>query len=73
MYPLILRVHLKIHQRNDAYAMFVVFIFIFLIFLIKAYFVGTHFNCIDKLMQFKWVSKTYAFIRKGTKSTLAVI
>ena len=27
----------------------------FLIFYIKAYVVGTHLNCIDKSMQFKWV------------------
>ena len=37
----------------------------------KAYIVGTHLNCINKLMQFKWVPTTYAFI-KETKSTLAV-
>ena len=71
-----LRVHLKIDQKNlpnDAYAMFVVFIFVFLIFFIKAYFVGTHLNCIDKSTQFKWVSTIYAFIKKGTKNTLAII
>ena len=33
----------------------------------KAYAVGTHLNCIDKLMQFKWVPTTYAFIKKKTK------
>ena len=46
---------------------FVLFIFlIFLIFFIKSinYVVGTHLNCIDKSMQFKWVSTTYAFINK---------
>ena len=32
-----------------------------MIFLIKAYVVGTHLNCIDKLMQFKWVPTTFAF------------
>ena len=36
----------------------------FLIFFIKEYVVGTHLNCINKLMQFKWVSTTYAFIKK---------
>ena len=31
-------------------------------FLIKAYVVGTHLNCIDNLsMQFKWVPTTFAF------------
>ena len=44
---------------DDVYA-----IFFFLIFFIKAYVVDTHLNCIDKLMQFKWVSITYAFIQK---------
>ena len=28
---------------------------------------GTHLNCIDKLMQFKWVPTTYVFIKKQTK------
>ena len=37
---------------NDADAMF---------FYIKAYVVGTHLNCIDKLMQFKWVSTTFLY------------
>ena len=36
----------------------------FLIFSIKAYVVGTHLNYINKLMQFKWVPSTYAFIKK---------
>ena len=44
---------------NDAYVMFLCFLF--LIFFIKAYVVGTHLNCIDKSMQFKWVVTTYAF------------
>ena len=39
----------------------------FLIFFIKAYVVGTHLNCIDKSMQFKWVPTTYAFIKKYLK------
>ena len=54
---------------NDAYAM----LLCFLIFLIKAYIVGTHLNCIDKSMQFKWVPTTYTFIKTYTKITLAVI
>ena len=37
---------------------------IFLIFFIKAYVVGTHLNCIDNLMQFKWVPTTYASTKK---------
>ena len=39
---------------------------LFLIFFIKAYMyvVGTHLNCIDKSMQFKWVPTTYAFNKK---------
>ena len=36
-------------------------------FFIKPYVVGTHLNCIDLLMQFKWVSTTYAFIKKIRK------
>ena len=30
---------------------------------------GTHLNCINKLMQFKWVPTTYAFIMKTKKYT----
>ena len=37
---------------------------IFFFFFIKAYVVGTHLNCINKLMQFKWVHTTYAFIKQ---------
>ena len=33
-------------------------------FFLKVYVVGTHFNCIDLSMQFKWVPTTYAFIKK---------
>ena len=44
---------------NYAYAMFFI-----LIFFIKAYVVGTHLNCINKSMQFKWVPTTYAIIKK---------
>ena len=47
---------------NNAYAIFLCFLF--LIFFIKAYVMGTHLNCIKKLMQFKWVSTTYALIKK---------
>ena len=36
----------------------------FLSFFIKAYVVGTHLNCIGKLMQFKWIPTTYVFIKK---------
>ena len=35
----------------------------FIYFFIKAYVVGTHLNCIDESMQFKWVPTTYAFIQ----------
>ena len=37
-------------------------------FLYKAYVVVTHLNCINKLMQFKWVPTTYAFIKKVDKN-----
>ena len=44
---------------------FLFFIFFFLlIFFIKTYVDDTHLNCIDKLMQFKWVPTTDAFIKK---------
>ena len=43
---------------DDVYAIF------FLIFFTKAYVVGTHLNCINKSMQFKWVPTLYAFIKK---------
>ena len=42
-------------------------------FLYKAYVVGTYLNCIDLSMQFRFVPTTYAFTKKYTKSTLAVI
>ena len=32
--------------------------------IIKANVVGTHLNCIDKSVQFKWVSTTHAIIMK---------
>ena len=41
------------------------FVFCFLLsFFLKLYVVGTHLNCIDKSLQFKWVPTTYAFIKK---------
>ena len=43
--------------------------FVFLIFFIKAYVAGTHLNCINKLIQFKWVPTIYAFINQWTKYT----
>ena len=60
---------------NSAYAMFFfcffffcffvfLFSFFFLIFFKKAYVVGTHLNCIEKSMQFKWVPTTFAFIKR---------
>ena len=36
---------------------------LFVYFFVKAYVVGTHLNCIDLLMQFKWVPTTYAFFK----------
>ena len=51
---------------NDAYAMFFC-AFVFLIFFIKAYVVGAHLNFIDKSLCL------YTFIKKQTKSTLALI
>ena len=65
-----------LHVSNDSYAMFLYVCFFLLLllfffyiiinsdFLYKAYVVGTHLNCIDKSMQFKWVPTTYAFIKK---------
>ena len=40
---------------------------IFVYFFTKAYVVGTHLNCIDLSMQFKWVPITHAFIKKIRK------
>ena len=40
---------------------------LFIYFFIKAYVVGSHLNCIDLSMQFKWVPTTYAFIKKIRK------
>ena len=39
----------------------------FVYFFIKAYVVGTHLNCINLSMQFKWVPTTYAFIKEIRK------
>ena len=50
-------------SSNDAYVIFLC-VFFFLIFFIKTYVVDTHLNWIDKLMQFKQVLTTYAFIKK---------
>ena len=36
-------------------------VFFFVIFFIKAYVMDIHLNCINKLMQFKWVPTTFAF------------
>ena len=47
-------------SSNDAYAIFLC-CFSFVIFFITAYVVGTHLNCIDKSMQFKWAPTTFAF------------
>ena len=40
---------------------------LFAYFFIKAYVVGTHLNCIDLSMQFKWVPTTYVLIKKIRK------
>ena len=40
---------------------------LFVYFFIKAYVVGTHLNCIDLSMQFKWVPSTYVLIKKIRK------
>ena len=52
--------------------MFLSWFFFFLIFFINAYVVGTHLNCIDKSMQFKWVPTTYGFIKKYTDYNLKI-
>ena len=46
---------------------------LFLYFFTKAYVVGTHLNCIDKSMQFKWVPTTYAFVKKVRKNRIVII
>ena len=40
---------------------------------IKANVVGTHMNCIDLSMQFKWVPTTCAFIKKIRKNRISII
>ena len=40
---------------------------LFVYFFIKAYVEGTHLNYTDLLMQFKWIPRTYAFIKTITK------
>ena len=42
---------------------------LFVSWFIRTYVVGTHLNCIDKSMQFKWVPATNAFIKKSRKKT----
>ena len=49
---------------NGVYAMFFFHFHFSMIFFMKAYVVGTHLNCIDKSMPFKWLPTTYAFIKK---------
>ena len=46
---------------------------LFIYFFIKAYVVGSHLNCIDLSMQFKWVPTTYAFIKKIRKKNRIII
>ena len=70
----VLKVHFKMISKGLIKLCFCdVFVFVFLICLKKANVVGTHLNCIDKSMQFKWVPTTYAFVKKVVKSTLVVI
>ena len=57
----LLRVHYKKDQKRTYIMMTMRF---FLTFFTKAYVVGTHLNCIDLSMQFKWVPTTYAFVKK---------
>ena len=68
MYPPILKVHLKKDQRMTYLMMlmqcFCVVVFSSDFFFIKAFVVGTHLNCIDNIMQFKWVPTTYVFTKK---------
>ena len=59
---------LKTRSAKDIIlCLFDVFVRVILIFFIKTYVVGTHLNCIDKSMQFKWVPTTYVTIKKWTK------
>ena len=60
----LLRVHFEKRSAKDLYDDVYAIFFVFLIFFIKTYVVGTHLNCIDKSMQFKWVPTKYAFLEK---------
>ena len=62
----LLRIHYKKDQKRTYLMMTMRF---FLTFFTKAYVVGTHLNCIDLSMQFKWVPTTYAFVKKRKKYT----
>ena len=65
MYPPIISETRSVNDLfNGANMMFCVLFF--LIFFLKAYVMGTHLNCIDKSMQFKWVPTTYAFIKRSS-------
>ena len=70
MYPLKQRVHLKKKDQqrtsNDAYAMFLC-VFFSDFFFIKVYVVGSYLNCINNLIQFKYVPTTYAVKSKQFK------
>ena len=61
----LLKVRLKNKIANDLFnGVFSYVFFFFLIFVMRAYVVGTHFNCIDKSMQFILAPSTYAFTKK---------
>ena len=51
---------------NNAYT---IFLYVCFYSLYKAYVVGTHLNCIDKSVQFKWVPTTYAKRRRDKHYT----
>ena len=78
MYPtILLKGHLKKISQGLTWwfscdVFNIVFFFILMFFIKHNYVIGAHLNCI-KSMQFKWVPTTYAFIKKKTKITLAVI
>ena len=57
----LLRIHYKKDQKRTCLMMTMRF---FLTFFTRAYVMGTHLNCIDLSMQFKWVPTTYAFVKK---------
>ena len=60
----LLRIHYKKDQKKDLLDDDYVTMWLFLIFFIEAYVVGTRLNCIDKSKKFKWVPTTYAFRKK---------